>query len=211
MNLKIERHSGRIFKIHTIGDSILRKKTKFVTTFDKNLHELIGDMIATMYACDGIGLAAPQVGMSLKIAVIDVSSCLLECELCKLDGENIQNIATVMPLHLINPEIIQYSYEICSQKEGCLSIPEFYGYVKRPMEVNVCFVDRQNIGHTLTCNGILARCVQHEIDHLNGRLYTDLMSARNKKHFTRYLAMRSQAQLSECDNRNIGAANDFES
>ncbi|MDR2435995.1 MAG: peptide deformylase [Puniceicoccales bacterium] len=209
MNFKTEQSDGTVFKICTIGDDILRKKTKFVTIFDKNLHALVGDMIATMYACDGIGLAAPQIGISLKIAVIDVSLCPSESETCELDGKDIQDITTIMPLHLINPEIIHYSSETCGQREGCLSIPEFHGHVRRPAEVVFRFVDRQNISHTLTCSGILARCAQHEIDHLNGKLYTDLMSPKDKRRLAKYLAMRSQMQLSKCDNGDIGAADDF--
>jgi peptide deformylase len=209
MNFKTEQSDGVVFKICTIGDGILRKKTKFVTIFNKNLHILIEDMIATMYAHDGIGLAASQIGVSLKVAVIDVSPCLSEGEACKLDEVDVQDIAAIMPLHLINPEILQYSDETCSQSEGCLSVPEFHGHVRRPTEIAFRFVDQHNVSHTLICDGILARCVQHEIDHLNGRLYTDLMSARDKKRLAKYLATHSQVQLSKCDNGDVGAADDF--
>lgn len=211
MNFTIKGPGRKIFEIHVVGEGTLRKNAKFVTIFDENLREFVGDMFATMYAADGIGLAAPQVGKSLRVVVMDVSSSLSEGEMCKFDGQEVQDIASIMPLHLINPVIKKYSSEICSQKEGCLSIPGFSGHVKRPREVMLIFVDQKNASHTLTCDGILARCAQHEIDHLNGKLYTDLMSHQDKKRFAKYLAERSEMQSSERDDGDSGAPDNLQS
>jgi peptide deformylase len=188
MNFAAKRHGGKILEIRTIGDEILRKHAQSITTFDENLGELIGDMLATMYAADGIGLAAPQIGKSLKLVAIDVSACQEENETCELDGRAIQDIAKIMPLILVNPAIEAYSEEICEHSEGCLSIPEFCGHIRRPKKITLRFADGENIKHTLACDGILARCAQHEIDHLHGKLYTDLFTQKDRKHFLKYLA-----------------------
>jgi peptide deformylase len=210
MNFAIEQPGGKILEIHTVGSGILRKRAKIVTAFDGALGEFIGDMLATMYAANGIGLAAPQVGKSLRIAVVDVSPSLSEGEVCNLDGEGERGVAAIMPLCLINPEIKQRSSEIHIQREGCLSIPKFFGHVKRPAEIVLEFVDRKNASHALACGGILARCIQHEIDHLHGKLYTDYLSASGRKRLAKYLAKNSQTQLSECDDGDVGAADNLQ-
>lgn len=132
-------------------DEILRKKSKKIDNITDNIQQLIDDMIETMYEADGVGLAAPQVGILKRVVVIDVG-----------DG----------PIVLINPEIINSSGEQIDS-EGCLSVPNVTGEVKRPNKVTVRAMDREGQTIELTGKGLLARAFCHEIDHLNGILFID--------------------------------------
>lgn len=133
------------------GDPVLRKTSRSVLKFDEKLSELIDDMIETMYEADGCGLASPQVGILRRVCVIDI-------------GEG--------PIELVNPTIIA---EVGEQREseGCLSIPGQSGVTKRPMKVTVKAQDRKGNSFEITGEGLLARALCHEIDHLNGILYKD--------------------------------------
>lgn len=146
--------------ILVIPDDKLRQQTEPVTVFDAELQTLIDDMFETMYAAPGIGLAAPQIGAMKRLAVVDVSS---------RDEE--QN-----PLVLINPEITWKSEELSVYEEGCLSIPDYYEDVERPASVRVAFTDRHGERHEIEADGVLATCIQHEIDHLDGVLFIDYIS-----------------------------------
>ena len=138
-------------KVVLVGDEILRKKSKPVKDFDEDLWQLLDDMKSTMYANDGMGLAAPQVGVLRRAIVIDVNNMFVE---------------------LINPEIIsQEGKDI--EKEACLSVRSFSGRVERPYKITVKAQDRFGYPFTLTGEKWLARCVCHEIDHLNGILFVD--------------------------------------
>ena len=139
-------------KIRIDGDSILRKVCKPVTEMTPRVSQLIDDMFGTMYAANGVGLAAPQVGIVKRIVVIDVGD------------EN--------PLALINPEIIEMDGEQTGD-EGCLSLPGKVGTVTRPMHVVCKAFDRDMQEITVTGEGLLARALCHEIDHLDGILYKD--------------------------------------
>lgn len=142
-----------VLEIVKIGDPILRQKASPVTKITKKTTKLIQDMIETMYAADGAGLAAPQVGVSLQIVVIDV-------------GEG--------PIVLINPKIIESEGEIIDV-EGCLSIPGKKAYVKRAAQVTVIALNEKGKTIRIVGEDYLARALQHEIDHLNGILYVDLI------------------------------------
>jgi len=137
--------------VRTKGDEILRKKCKPVSKIDKKLHELIDDMIETMYSVNGVGLAAPQVGILKRVVVIDI-------------GEG--------PMALINPEIISESGEQI-EVEGCLSIPGIWGEVKRPAQIVVKALDRDGKSLRIEGTGMLARVLSHETDHLEGILFED--------------------------------------
>ncbi len=138
------------------GDELLRRRTERVTTFDDELQKVIGDMVDTMYAAPGIGLAANQVGISKRIAVIDLS-------VGKRPGE----------LHvLINPQIAEVHGRI-AEDEGCLSIPDFTETVTRAERVRVEFVDRNGDAREIWGEGLMARAMAHEIDHLDGKLFVD--------------------------------------
>ncbi len=152
-----------IRKIRTIGDEILTKECREVTEMKPRLTELIEDMLDTMYDAQGVGLAAPQVGVLRKIVVIDVSE----------EGDD--------PIILINPEIVETSGEQKGQ-EGCLSVPNKAGIVTRANYAKVKALDENMQEITVEGEGLLARALQHEIDHLSGVLYVtkvegDLMDA----------------------------------
>ena len=145
-----------VLPIVKYGNDVLRRRTEPVTEFDSNLQQLIDDMVDTMYAAPGIGLAANQVGDPRRVAVIDLS-------VGKRRGE----------LHvMINPEIAETAGKI-TEDEGCLSIPDFTETVTRPERVRVRFLDRNAQPRELWGEGLMARAMSHEIDHLDGNLFLD--------------------------------------
>ncbi len=147
-------------EIITLPDSLLRQTSKPVSAVDKGVRKLFDDMLETMYDAPGIGLAAVQVGVPQRLVVIDLAK----------DDEERQ------PLFMANPEIISVSEAVSDYEEGCMSIPEFYEMVTRPSEVKVRYLDRQGEPQEMNASGILATCIQHEVDHLNGVLFIDYIS-----------------------------------
>jgi peptide deformylase len=159
--------------IVTLPDPILRRKAKPVTKFDKNLQTLIDDMIETMRAAPGVGLAAPQVGVSQRLAVIEYAE---EDEEEEAAGEE-EKTKPIKPKRLfviINPEIVKASEEKVMGVEGCLSIPGFVGEVERRQALQVRALNRYGKPVKHKVEGWLARIFQHEIDHLNGVLFPDI-------------------------------------
>tara|TARA_B100000029_G_scaffold57137_1_gene51749 strand:+ start:1825 stop:2433 length:609 start_codon:yes stop_codon:yes gene_type:complete len=150
--------------IHTLGNRALRQPAKRISKVDESIRELARDMLRSMYSAKGIGLAAPQVGVEKQILVID------------LDLEN----STTPPLVLINPEIITSSASVETYEEGCLSIPEVYMDVIRPSSIKVSFRDEMGRPKKMNADGLLGRCIQHEIDHLNGVLFVDRVSGHEE-------------------------------
>jgi peptide deformylase len=146
--------------ILVIPDDKLRQKTEPVGKIDSELQTLIEDMFETMYAAPGIGLAAPQVGVMKRVCVVDVS---------KRDDEQV-------PMALINPEVVWRSEDLSLYEEGCLSIPDYYEEVERPAKVRVKYTDREGKPQEIEAEGVLATCIQHEIDHLDGVLFIDHIS-----------------------------------
>lgn len=140
-----------VYQIVEIGDPVLRERAKEVTKFNASIEKLLGNMADTMYDAEGVGLAAPQIGVLKRVVVIDVGEGLLE---------------------LINPEILEMKGEDIGQ-EGCLSIPGKQGTVKRAEWVRVKYQDRTGQEKVIEGEGLLARALQHEIDHLNGILFVD--------------------------------------
>lgn len=140
-------------------DPRLRKIASPVTVFDAKLASLIDDMFETMYDAQGIGLAATQVNVHKQLLVIDVS-------------ENREN-----PLVFINPRIEVWDGELSSYDEGCLSVPGYFETVSRPRAIRVNAMDRNGQAFEMTVEGILSTCLQHEVDHLNGKLFVDYLSA----------------------------------
>jgi peptide deformylase len=143
--------------IHTLGDQVLRDSARRIGKVDESIRDLARDMLRSMYTAKGIGLAAPQVGIHKQLLVID------------LDPEN----PATPPMVLINPEITAASTSIDTYEEGCLSIPGVYLDVVRPSRVEVNFRDEMGRPRRLKTDGLLARCIQHELDHLNGVLFVD--------------------------------------
>jgi peptide deformylase len=145
--------------IRVLGDPILRQETKPVEVFDESLRALVADMFETMYAAKGIGLAAPQVGRTERVAVIDVHGAKHA---------------------IVNPEILGVEGR-AKDEEGCLSIPEIYGDVLRPEHVAVRALDVDGQPFEVEANELLGRCLQHEIDHLHGKLFIDYLSVLKRR------------------------------
>ena len=143
-----------------IPDKRLRLKSEPVTAFDKGLRALIDDMFETMYAAPGIGLAAIQIGVAQRVVIMDLAK--------KDDPPE--------PQVFINPEIVEFSTEKATYEEGCLSIPEYYEEVERPSSVRVKYLDLDGKAQEIAADGLLATCLQHEIDHTNGVLFIDYIS-----------------------------------
>ncbi|TWB89852.1 peptide deformylase [Synechococcus sp. Ace-Pa] len=143
--------------IRTLGDQTLRQPAKRISKVDDSVRELARNMLRSMYSAHGIGLAAPQVGVHKQLLVID------------LDPEN----QATPPLVLINPEIGSSSASLETYEEGCLSIPGVYLSVVRPSAVEVSFRDEQGRPRRIKADGLLGRCIQHEMDHLTGVLFVD--------------------------------------
>ena len=154
-----------LLKILTIPDPRLKYKSSVVEVFDKKLKKTVRDMYETLYASgNGIGLAAPQVDIRKRIVVIDL----------KEDGKS-------SPITFINPKIIKFSDEKFINQEGCLSVPEYYADVERAKEVEVEWFDDLGVKYKKKLSGLLSICIQHEIDHLDGILFIDHLSALKKK------------------------------
>ena len=151
-------------QILTIPDPLLRKVSEPVTSVNTEVKNLMDDMLETMYAAPGIGLAAVQVGVLKRIIVIDLSK----------DGQKKD------PLFIVNPQITFKSDELISYEEGCLSIPNQFAEVKRPSSCKVNFLDYDGKKREINADGLLATCVQHEVDHLNGVLFIDHLSKLKK-------------------------------
>ena len=150
-----------IKSIITLPDEkFLRQVSAQLKAVDSDARRNFDDMLETMYAAPGIGLAAIQIGLPQRMVVIDLAR----------EGEEKK------PLFMANPEIIWSSEEIGDYEEGCLSIPDFYEMVERPKEVKIRFLDRMGEAQELHAKGVLATCLQHEIDHLNGVLFIDHIS-----------------------------------
>ncbi|WP_208435556.1 peptide deformylase [Bartonella phoceensis] len=143
-----------------LPDPILREVSKPVEHVDSAVQTLADDMVETMYHAGGVGLAAIQVGIPLRMLVIDVSG----------------NDTPKNPLVIINPEILWLSDERNIYKEGCLSIPEYYADVERPKRLCVRYIDREGKQTEIEADHLLATCLQHEMDHLDGRLFIDYIS-----------------------------------
>lgn len=139
---------------------ILKRKAQPVAEVDARVVKLMDDMVETMYDASGIGLAAPQVGVLDRVIVVDVHE--------KGEPPN--------PIRLANPEIVWSSDEKAVCEEGCLSVPEQYADVTRPVRIRVRYVDEKNQPQEIEADGMLATCIQHEIDHLNGVLFVDYLS-----------------------------------
>ncbi|MGB1235761.1 MAG: peptide deformylase [Planktomarina sp.] len=151
-------------------DPRLKKLAEPVAHVTDDIRTLAEDMLETMYDAPGVGLAAPQIGVSMRIFVMD---CVKE------DG------VEPRPMALINPSVTWASEELSTYEEGCLSIPEQYGDVKRPAEVEVTWTDTQGAQQTEKFEGLWATCAQHEIDHLDGKLFIDHLKPLKRQMITR--------------------------
>jgi peptide deformylase len=157
-----------LLDIITIPDRTLRQKSAQVERIDDDLIRLMDQMLETMYAAPGVGLAAIQVGVPRRLITLDV--------VAKESEEEEGREPTKEPMFLINPEIVWRSDEPSLYEEGCLSIPEYYAEVERPAQVRFRYLDREGKTQEREAEGLLATVVQHEIDHLEGKLFIDHIS-----------------------------------
>ncbi len=166
-----------------LPDPILRQVSKPIETIDGEVKKLADDMLETMYDAPGIGLAAIQIGVARRMLVLDVSK----------DGED------KAPLVFINPEVVSTSDARSVYEEGCLSIPDYYAEVERPAAITVRHLDREGKEQLTEADGLLATCLQHEIDHLNGVLFIDHISKLKRemviRKFTKAAKLRGSKAL----------------
>jgi peptide deformylase len=159
------------------NESVLHRKGVKIETFDRALAQLASEMIDTMHDAAGIGLAAQQIGQALQLCVVDLREADATFK-WELDGAK-PPLDLFMPLVIANPEVmVAPGTSETVYEEGCLSFPKIRGDVVRPEAIAVRFQDERGVAHTLFCDGLLARCIQHEVDHINGVLFIDRM---NKK------------------------------
>ena len=167
-------------RILTVPDPMLRQKSIPVEKIDANIKNLMNDMLETMYDAPGIGLAAIQIGIAKRVVVMDVSK--------EADKKE--------PLYFVNPEITWKSSTSTTYEEGCLSIPNQFAKIKRADKCNVKYLDYDGVEKEIKAEGLIATCIQHEIDHLNGILFIDYLSKikkdmiikklkKNKKEFNK--------------------------
>ncbi|HEX4110980.1 MAG TPA: peptide deformylase [Stellaceae bacterium] len=161
-----------LLSIITAPDPRLKVTAKAVARVDDAARRLMDDMIETMYAAPGIGLAAPQIGVAKRIIVLDIAR----------EGEKPQ------PLRIANPALLWVSDALMLQSEGCLSLPEHYADVERPRAIRLRYLDYENEIRELEAEGLLATCIQHEMDHLDGVLFVDHLSALKRGIILRKLA-----------------------
>src|SRR5215467_6175753 len=168
-----------LLPIITAPDPRLKIKTRPVPAVDARVRRLMDDMLETMYQAIGIGLAAPQVGESSRVIVLDVAR----------EGEKPQ------PIKLANPEILWRSPELTTGNEGCLSLPEHYADVTRPARIRLRYLDYENEIREIEVSGLLAMCLQHEIDHLDGILFVDHISSLKRGMILRKLAKAKRSKV----------------
>ncbi len=164
-----------ILTILTFPDPRLKQQSSPVKQVDASVRCLVDDMLETMYAAPGIGLAAPQVGVKQRVIVMDLSE------------------QRDQPLVLINPEIVAASGE-AEREEGCLSVPGYFDIVTRPETITVSALDRDGQPFELETDGLLSVCIQHEIDHLDGKLFVDYLSSLKRQRIRRKLEKNRRQQ-----------------
>lgn len=162
-----------VLQIITYGHPTLRKKGEPVSRFDATLKQLASNMVETMHAAEGIGLAAQQVDLALQFCVVDLRGCDWVFDF-ELNGTR-PPFDLIMPMALANPVVTPIPDPVLTESEGCLSFPTLHGDLDRPDQIVVRFQDIEGHENTLICNGMFSRCIQHEVDHLNGILYIDRM------------------------------------
>lgn len=166
-------------RVTQYGEPVLKQKAEDIDIFNDELETLANDMFETMCEANGIGLAAPQVGISKRMFVIDMRRRLdtdSECNFT-LDGKYVP-LELAMPLIAINPEVENAGMYVETAEEGCLSFPGIFGEVERFYKVKLTYNDLRGLRHEIVCDGLFARCIQHENDHLDGVTFVDKLSAK---------------------------------
>ncbi|MEQ8605068.1 MAG: peptide deformylase [Marivibrio sp.] len=163
---------------------VLKKKAAPVAEVTDVERKLLDDMLETMYDAPGIGLAAPQVGVSKRMLVIDIAR-----------GDE-----APQPMKIVNPEVIEASEDMATYEEGCLSFPDQFAEVKRPARARIRYLDETGVSHEIDADGLLATCIQHEIDHLDGVVFVDHLSQLKRAMILRKLQkMKKQGRLAAAE------------
>ena len=185
----LQKNQGMVLPIVAYGDPVLRKRGKDIDEDYPNLQELIDNMFETMEAAGGVGLAAPQIGQSIRLFIVDTEGFAGEED---EDEETLRNFKRVF----INPEIVEESGEEWAFNEGCLSIPEIREDVTRQKELTINYLDRNFEEQEETLDGLRARVVQHEYDHIEGILFTDHLGPLKKRMLKGKLSNISKGKIS---------------
>ncbi len=178
-----EENRMALLHVITAPDPRLKRTSAPVARVDDAVRRLMDDMVETMHAAPGVGLAAPQVGVLKRVIVVDAAPRDQDQE--------------PRPYRLANPEIVWVSDDLAVSEEGCLSLPEHYADVTRPAKVRVAYLDEHDVARELNATGLLATCVQHEIDHLDGILFVDHISQLKRNMILRKLAKAKRTQDTE--------------
>jgi peptide deformylase len=174
-------------EIIKVPDPLLRKVSQPVEHIDDDLRRLLDDMLETMYAAPGIGLAAVQVGRPIRALVMDVAQREAK------EGETVER----RPIAMINPRILELGETTRTHEEGCLSIPDIYAEIERPATARVRYVDREGREQELLCEGLLSTVLQHEIDHLDGKLFIDYLGRLKRDMIIRKMVKQKRQAEAE--------------
>jgi len=181
--------------IRKYGDPILRAKGKRIEKVDDKVRALAENMLETMHAANGVGLAAQQVGQALQLTVLDVSQVEDRPSTMTLDGQPVADLQTAMPLVLLNP-VVRLGKETELGSEGCLSFPEITADIERAVTVEMEAETLEGEPLRIEASGLLARALQHEVDHLHGILFIDRMSSASKaSHSSRLKRLQKETQI----------------
>ena len=176
-----------ILKILTEPNKILRQKSIKVENVDKDIQKLMNNMVETLYAAPGIGLAAIQIGVAKRIIVIDISR--------DKDKDRDKDKEPKNLIYFVNPEIIWKSEDTFTYEEGCLSVPNQFAEIDRPKQCHVRYLDYNGHPQELKAEGLMATCVQHEIDHLDGILFIDYLSKLKKSMIIKKLSKQKEESV----------------
>ena len=183
-------------KIRYFGDPVLKEVGKKVECFDQNLSKLSQDMLDIMYQAEGIGLAAQQIGEAIQFCVVDVPEHPDYPITCILDGKPLSP-SLIMPLSMANPVVKTLPSDEYYYEEGCLSFPGINADVARPERIIATYQDLDGNEHNLECDGLLGRCIQHEVDHLNGILFIDRMEKKTYAGIKKDVQMLKKQTIEE--------------
>ena len=183
-------------KISYFGDPILRKKGSKVEDFDESLLKFSKEMLVLMHESEGIGLAAQQVGEAIQFCVVEVPEHPDYPITCIFDGKALSP-SLLMPMSLANPKVKALPSDEYYYEEGCLSFPGINADVARPEGILVTYQDLDGVEHSLECDGLLARCIQHEVDHLNGVLFIDRMEKQTYAEIKKEVQELKQRTIEE--------------
>ena len=184
-----------IRKILTEPNKILREKSLRIENVNKDIQQLMDDMLETLYAAPGIGLAAIQVGVAKRVVVMDISRSRNDIGRDKDDINKNENKETKKPLYFVNPEIIWKSEDKFTYEEGCLSLPNQFAEIDRSKQCHIKYLDYKGHPQELKANGLLATCIQHEIDHLEGILFIDYLSKLKKEMIIKKLSKQTKDNI----------------